>query len=318
MTSAAPTSVPQLLSAGRLQEAEWLMRRGGEAPLSLKQLAQRLGTRLSSEPFFVSPGYYAPLPSWVEAERCCGEAYHAASVVERYQQVARLALSQQNTLSPLSPYTIRQLAALHHTWMALNRPAILRVLDFGGAMGGHFHSLKIHWPWCRLHWTVCETVDVAAAGAAEFECDCAGGSQLRFSDDAAALLASGVDLVFASASLQYVENWPAMVEQFRAAAWLMLDRVPLIEHPTDLIAIQVVPASYTDTRYPGWKFAVDSWLPRLAAAGFQPVMHWLVPEDRWDVLDLETGQYRWAAQHDHGFLLRRASPIPSSQLLIRF
>ncbi|NDC15049.1 MAG: hypothetical protein EBZ76_07700, partial [Synechococcaceae bacterium WB9_2_170] len=108
-----------------------------------------------------------------------------------------------------------------------------------------------------------------------------------------------------SCSLQYIEHWPALLAKFITAPWLLLDRVPLVDHPTDLIAIQVVPASYTDTRYPGWKFAASSWLARLNQAGFDQVMHWLVPEDRWTILDLESGQLRWSAQHDHGFLLRR-------------
>ena len=59
-----------------------------------------------------------------------------------------------------------------------------------------------------------------------------------------------------------------MLRQFAASPWLLLDRV-LIEHPTDLIDIQVVPANYTDTRYPGWKFAASNWLPRLNDAGFE-------------------------------------------------
>lgn len=304
MISSEPASVVHLLNAGRLQEAEWLMRRGAEAPFSVQELAQRLGTCLPTEQFFVSPGYYAPMPSWTDAESCCGAAYQAGSVVERYQHAARQLMAQRNPRRPIGSYTMRQLAVLQHAWLAQGRPTALRVLDFGGTMGGHFHSLELHWPWCSLHWTVCETAAVAAAGAAEFECDLPSGSQLRFSDDAAALLASGVDLVFASGSLQFIERWPAMVKLFRAAPWLMLDRVPLIDHPSDLIAIQVVPSSYTDTRYPGWKFAAGSWLPRLAEAGFEPVLQWLVPEDHWTVLDLDTGKLRWSAQHDHGFLLR--------------
>ena len=311
MSPTAPVSVAQLLSAGRLQEAEWLMRRGAEAPLCVQQLAQQLGTRLASEPFFVSPGYYAPLPSWAEAERCCGDAYQAGSVVERYQRAARQAIASGNQQKPIDPYTMRQLAALQHAWLEQGQPSTLRVLDFGGAMGAHFHNVERHWPWCRLEWTICETPAVTSAAAAEFECNCPSGSQLRFSDQARAVLQTGCDLVFASCSLQYIEHWPALLAQFTNVPWLLLDRVPLVDHPTDLIAIQVVPTSYTDTRYPGWKFAAGSWLPRLVQAGFEPVLQWLVPEDRWTVLDLETGQYRWSAQHDHGFLLRR-QPAESS------
>jgi len=311
-------AVPDLLAAGRLQEAEWLMRRGAQAPLDLSQLAQRLGTRLDSESFFVSPGYYAPLPNWAEAERCCGQNYEAASVVERYRQGARQALAQQGPVQPIGPYAMRQLGALQYAWLALERPSPLRVLDFGGALGGHFHALAHHWPWAPLHWTVCETAAVAAAGQAEFELELSQGHHLRFSAEAGEVLAAGVDVVLASCSLQYLEHWSQMLQRFGAAPWLLLDRVPLIDHPSDLIAIQVVPSSYTDTRYPGWKFAAGSWSLRLAEAGFEPVLQWLVPEDRWSVLDLETGQHRWNAQHDHGFLLRRATTIPTRQSLITF
>jgi len=293
-------SVAELFSAGCLQEAEWLMRRGASAPLSLGQLAKRLGTRLDPEPFFVSPGYYAPLPSWAEAEAFCGDAYQATSVIDRYQ---RQPASDPN--QAIGAYTIRQLAAFQHVWLALGQPASLRILDFGGALGSHFHAIAAHFPWCRLQWVVCETTAVATAGSSGFTFDKPNGSTLRFSDKAAEVFANGIDLVFASGSLQYLEHWPQMLQAFRASPWLLLDRVPLIDHPTDLIVIQVVPASYTDTRYPGWKFAAGSWLPRLAQAGFEPVLQWLVPEDSWTVLDLETGKYRWSAQHDHGFLLQR-------------
>lgn len=316
--TAAPASVEALLAAGRLQEAEWHMRRGAPASLSLEALAQRLGTQLSPHSFFVSPGYYAPLPSWAEAEHYCGQAYQAASVVERYRRAARQAQSQSHSSQPIGPYAIRQLAALQHAWIALGRPSLLRVLDFGGALGSHFHALKPHWPWAALHWTVCETAAVAAAGQAEFELEMPQGHQLSFSANACEVLDAGIDVVLASCSLQYLEHWPQMLHQFKAAPWLLLDRVPLINHPTDLIAIQVVPASYTDTRYPGWTFAANTWLPRLAQAGFEPLLQWLVPEDRWTVLDLDSGQFRWSAQHDHGFLFRNTKTIQPSSPTVMF
>lgn len=297
-------SVADLLAAGRLQEAEWLMRRGASAPLSISELAQHLHTQLARDLFFVSPGYYAPLPNWAEAERCCGDAYQAISVVERYRKQLQSKPSQL-----IGAYTIRQLAALQHAWLELGQPAQLRVLDFGGALGSHFHALEPYWPWCRLLWTVCETTAVATAGAAEFDCDRPNGTTLRFTDQAAEIVNAGIDVVFASGSLQYLEHWQLMLQLFRAAPWLLLDRVPLIDHPSDLIAIQVVPASYTDTRYPGWKFSAPTWLPRLRQAGFNPVLQWLVPEDRWIILDLNSGKLRWSAQHDHGFLLRSSSPV---------
>ena len=294
------------------------MRHDAPAPLNTTQLAQQLGTSQDPGPFFVSPGYYAPLPSWIEAARCCGQAYEAASVVERYRQAARHARVQHGPKKPIGSYAMRQLAALHHAWLALGRPNPLRVLDFGGALGTHFHALADHWPWVPVYWTVCETAAVATAGQAEFELDMPLGHQLRFNATASEILDSGADVVLASCSLQYLENWQEMLRLFRASPWLILDRVPLVEHATDLIDIQVVPASYTDTRYQGWKFAASSWLPRLKEAGFELVWRWIVPEDRWSILDLETGKFRWHAQHDHGFLLHRIHDFSSNQPLVTF
>ena len=193
--------VSDLLASGRLQEAEWHMRRGAKAPLDLIQLAEYLGTQLDPKSFFVSPGYYAPLPSWEEACRCCGQAYEAASVVERYRSAAHQASAQNKSLQ-IGPYAMRQLAAIQHAWLDLGRPNHLRVLDFGGALGGHFHAIAPHWPWAPLHWTVCETPAVASAGKAEFELEMTQGHRLRFSTSAAEVLAKGVDLVLASCSIQ--------------------------------------------------------------------------------------------------------------------
>ena len=311
-------SVTDLLSAGRLQEAEWLMRHNAPSPLDLTQLAQRLGTSQDPEPFFVSPGYYGPLPSWIEAKRCCGQAYQSVSVVQRYRQAARQAMTRHGPENPIGPYAMRRLAALQHAWLGLGRPSPLRVLDFGGALGCHFHELSAHWPWVPLQWTACETAAVASAGKAEFELEMSQGHQLRFITEAREVLDKGTDLVLASCSLQYLEHWQDMLNQFRIAPWLLLDRVPLVDHPDDLIDIQVVPADYTDTRYPGWKFASSSWLPRLRQYGFELVYQWIVPEDRWSILDLETGKMRWQAQHDHGFLLRRNYDIAIDQPVMTF
>ena len=141
------SSISSLLSAGRLQEAEWLMRRGHDSPLSIYDLASRLGTRLNPDHFFVSPGYYAPLNSWSEVEQLCGQAYESSSVINRYK--LRAHNDREDHLIPrvIDPYSIRQLAALHHVWFSCGQPESLRVLDFGGALGSHFYSLSKYWTW---------------------------------------------------------------------------------------------------------------------------------------------------------------------------
>jgi len=192
-------------------------------------------------------------------------------------------------------------------WFALGQPATLRILDFGGALGIHFHALEAHFPWCRLQWVVCETTSVATAGTSGFTSDKHNGSTLRFSDKAADVLANGIDLVFASSSLQYLEHWPQMLQAFRAAPWLLLDRVPLIDHPTDLFCVQVVPASYFDARLPMVIFSARTWLLFLNSLGFHQRILWKVPEDCLRIFDLVTGEYRWELNTNHGVLLKNAT-----------
>ena len=299
-------TVSDLLSAGRLQEAEWLIRSGHPSPLTLVDLAHQLGTSLDPKSFFVSPGFYAPLPSWSAARSLCGHAYEASSVLDRYRNIANQSLCSQQPQIFLSSYAIRQLAALHHAWLSLGQPSVLRVLDFGGALGNHFYSLSPHWHWSSLQWVVCETDSVATVGQSEYE-GRYGVHRICFNSDPLTPLQGGIDVVFASCSLQYLEDWVSMLHQFREAPWLLVDRVPLIDYPTDIIDIQVVPASYTDTRYPGWKFSSSKWFSCFQDLGYSLVWHWFVPEDHWSILDLETGSFRWHADNDHGFLFRSNS-----------
>lgn len=194
-------SVADLLASGRLHETEWLMRRGETSAVNLHQLSQRLGTRLDPKPFFVSPGYYAPLSSWSHAAFVCGQAYQSDSVVKSYRKRTSHDLIQHRVKQPNNPYAIRQLAALQHAWLALDRPGSLRILDFGGALDSHFHALAPSFPWATLHWIVCETAAVAAVGQTEYELKMPKGHQLCFSTNADHVLAEGVDIVMASCSL---------------------------------------------------------------------------------------------------------------------
>ena len=107
---------------------------------------------------------------------------------------------------------------------------------------------------------MCETTSVSTAGTFGFTSDKHNGTTLRFSDKAVDVLANCIDLVFAKSSLQYLEHWPQMFQAFKAAAWLLFDRVPLIDHPTDSFCVQIVPARYFDYRLPIVMLSASSWL----------------------------------------------------------
>ena len=271
-------------------------------PYPLANLLSALAPGLPLSHFLFHPVTTLRFRAGAEAEAFCGDAYQAQSVIERYQRQPAADANQA-----IGAYTIRQLAAFQHVWLALGQPASLRILDFGGALGSHFHAIAAHFPWCRLQWVVCETTAVATAGSSGFTFDKPNGSTLRFSDKAAEVFANCIDLVFASSSLQYLEHWPQMLQAFRAVPWLLLDRVPLIDHPTDLFCVQVVPASYFDARLPMVIFSASSWLSFLNFLGFHQLIRWQVPEDGLQILDLATGEYRWELNTNHGILLRNAS-----------
>ena len=296
-------AVAQLLSTGRLQEAEWLIRQGASSPVSLRRLAHDLDTGLDPESFFVSAGYYAPFQSWSDAASLCGEAYQSDSVLDSYRRIALNNSTQNVAKINCNPYALRQLASLQHAWLALGRPQTLRVFDFGGALGNHFHALVHSFPWATLQWTVCETASVAAVGKSEFEIDMPQGHQLRFVDKPDYILDQDVDLVMASCSLQYVENWLSLLKIFSSSPWVLLDRVPLIDQDTDLFAVQVVPAHFFDARIPLTFCSSSHWLSSLRDLGYRTVFDWRVPEDQWGVLDLSTGKFRWSSTCNFGFLL---------------
>ena len=275
--------------------------------MSIYDLASRLGLLIKSDPFLF---LLVIMPPLIVGLRLNSFVVRRMSPLLSLTYKLRAHNDREDHLIPrvIDPYSIRQLAALHHVWLSCGQPESLRVLDFGGALGSHFYSLSKYWNWSSLNWIVCETPLVAAAGKADFELDKSSYHSLSFTSDVQQPLSEGIDLVFASCSLQYVNNWLQILQFFRVSPWLLVDRLPLIDHPSDIIDIQVVPANYTDTCYPGWKFSSRSWLQRLSDLGFSPVLQWLVPEDFWSVLDLNTGQYRWTAKHDHGFLFSQSPP----------
>jgi putative methyltransferase (TIGR04325 family) len=130
----------------------------------------------------------------------------------------------------------------------------LSVLDWGGGFG-HYHALaRSVLPGLELDWHVKETPPVAARG-------CALNPEVTFHDDDSAL-DRRFDLVVASSSLQYAEDWRALLGRLAGAAepYLYVARVPVALRAPSFVVIQRPYVHGYDTEYLGWVLNRDELL----------------------------------------------------------
>jgi len=154
-------------------------------------------------------------------------------------------------------------------------PENLRILDFGGALGGLYFQLREFLRRRKLSWVVCEQPIMADAGAREFETD-----ELSFVSDLDDLGARRFDVVIASGSLQLVEDPHGTFGRLsRLSRNLLINRIPLFDKPADRLTVHHVdPAIYTAT-CPSWFFSESLWSAMVDAFGFDVAMRWKVPQD---------------------------------------
>jgi putative methyltransferase (TIGR04325 family) len=171
----------------------------------------------------------------------------------------------------------------------------LRVLDWGGGLGHYYVLARALWPDIQLRWT-CK--DVAAI--------CEQGAKLvpdvRFVDDDACL-SERYDLVMASSSLQYAQDWRRVAGELAAAAnpWLYLARLPIVLSASSFPVVQDPRRYGYQTRYVGWFLNRSELLGRMASIGMELEREFLEGERPFVRHAPERGEYR-------GFLFRRSAP----------
>jgi putative methyltransferase (TIGR04325 family) len=130
----------------------------------------------------------------------------------------------------------------------------LSVLDWGGGFG-HYHALaRSVLPDLQLDWHVKETSPVAARGRGL-------NAEVAFHDSDSAL-DRRYDLVVASSSLQYAEDWRALLERLANAAenYLYVARVPVSLHAPSFVVLQRPYVHGYETEYLGWVLNRDELL----------------------------------------------------------
>lgn len=148
--------------------------------------------------------------------------------------------------------------------LALAEKPRLKVLDFGGGLGLTYASfLKAAGDPQGLEYHVVENPEVCAEARREF----AGDARVSFHESLPEL--KGVDLVHAQSSLQYVEDWKAMIGRLAAygARRMILTDVPAGEFPTYASG-----QAYYGSRIPCWFFNAAEFAAALESAGYRVIL----------------------------------------------
>jgi putative methyltransferase (TIGR04325 family) len=156
-------------------------------------------------------------------------------------------------------------------WLSvlLHDESIRTVFDFGGNVGVHFYAYgsRMHFP-ADLRWTVCDVAAIVDAGrqiAAEREGNLCFTTTFEAVDDQ--------DLLFASGSIQYVENIGHMLRGLRRPPrHVLINRLPLYED-APFVTLQNGGSVF----YPQYVFNRGEFVDSLDAAGFALVDLWNDP-----------------------------------------
>lgn len=154
--------------------------------------------------------------------------------------------------------------------------ASLSVLDWGGALGHHRVLARRLLPEIDLDYHCRELPAVCAAGRAVH-------SEVTF-HDTDDCLSRRYDLILASGSLQYQQDWQSLLRRLATAAdrWLFLTRVPLATgHPSFVVVQRVATYGYA-TETLGWVFNRDELLRAAGEIGLELEREFLV-HPPWEI-----------------------------------
>jgi putative methyltransferase (TIGR04325 family) len=148
----------------------------------------------------------------------------------------------------------------------------LSVLDWGGALGHQYAIARSALPEIEFDWHIRELPAVCREGRR-------ASPSITFHEDERCLERS-YDLVLASSSLQYAEDWRTHLQRLAGAARdsLLITRLPLVDSQPSFVVIQRAQAYGYSTEYLGWVFNRAELLDGAAAAGLELVREFFLQE----------------------------------------
>ena len=150
----------------------------------------------------------------------------------------------------------------------------VRVVDFGGNDGRHAHLMQGFFEEVSFDWVVVDLPAVVEAMSIRKR------PGLDFESELAPVLDDEVDIVLASASLNYVPQPRETIDALcGSASQVVLARLPLWPIREHAAAVQHVQRRPNEISYPTWFFSEGEFLANLPA-GSQVLMDFDCPDDR--------------------------------------
>lgn len=196
-------------------------------------------------------GFFGDYLSWSEVENVCA-GYSSKNILQKTLEATlkvkngEAVFERDSFIFPEIQYSWGLLASLLKAAIESNN--ILRVLDFGGALGSHYFQNKEFLKPIKIErWTVVEQshyVDIGSEQIADGILNFA--HSINDITDANALILSGV--------LQYLADPYNWLEKFldKKIPYIILDRTAFSTEGRDRLTLQKVPPEIYEATYPAW------------------------------------------------------------------
>lgn len=199
-------------------------------------------------------GYFGNYASWEEAERE-SDSYDSQAIFKKVLDASRMvrdgkAIFERDGVAFSEPFNWD---ALPYFEQAHEPGKIMRVLDFGGALGTHYFPVAASLPGILFDWTIIEQAPFVEIGNSEFATE-----NLHFSTDLTAILDSEpFDFVLLGCVLPYLPKPYEVLREImnKRPKYLLIDKHPTIRRNEDRLTVQKIPPSIYRASYPAWFFS---------------------------------------------------------------
>lgn len=225
---------------------------------------------------FRKPSVYwsAPFPTWDAAAALCS-GYDSDLIYKKVESATQAVFNgeaiyeRDSVLFSKIEYSWPLLAALMTVHATRKK---LHVVDFGGALGSsYFQNKRFLDEISDVRWTVVEQSRFVEIGRAKFQ-----GDILHFSESLAkASKSESIDIALFGSSLCYLPSPKEILDQVERLEipFLIIDRTPFIDGPSDLYCAQFVKepiysasypcrlfseAKFSEMLYPRWR-KIEDW-----------------------------------------------------------
>jgi putative methyltransferase (TIGR04325 family) len=214
-------------------------------------------TRCKSQEY----GFIGNYDSWESAQQQ-SSGYDSSLILERTTAAClkvrsgEAAYERDSVIFDEIQYAWPLLAGL--MWIAAVSKGRLNVLDFGGALGTtYYQNRQFLRGLSSLRWNIVEQPLYVERGRALFENDI-----LRFYDSIQECLQqTSPQVMLLSAVLQYLKDPYGLLHEIfqHPFAFVLIDRTPFQDKPTDRLCVQRVRPDIFDASYPAWIFSITKF-----------------------------------------------------------